>query len=969
MDITEIHSDDRPAQRPADPRLSRADRVLLALALLALLATALLGNPPPPTRDWPAGSLLQHIVAAVSLEYRLPTLRGIEAKTLLVSLLSGILLVWATVRLASGTLLLAHDLPNAPGATAHRAQAATLSLAAVFLLILWSLVSALWSRSPAVAAGSIWVLSLGWLWAAGLALHGHRRLVRPLTDILLVAATLTAILSLWYWHARATEIRLGWPLGNPLSLASVMVPTVLLAAGRLAEQIAHWSASTQRPRTAARAALYAAITALTLTTLLATGSRGPLLAVLIGLAAAIWVALSRQRRIALGLAGVVLLALATPSAFDWLFTAAGGRDASARMRVYAWRDALQLAWNKPAAGHGAGAFSLLSTSLSAPDCLVDPLAMSGQVSSHAHCEPLELLADLGVFGALLGVAIWGFAATAAAGRAAGPDRWLAAALAGAVVAAFVDASTGVSWRLPGPAPFLAMPVALTWMLCRQPASATPSAPLHRPLITWLPAILGLAVAFAGIADFAAARFLYRSQAAMQQAQRTLAARRTDADTRPQIAILAAYATRQADLAARWQMDPPRKLVALLAAGQLRATLAYLPQPSAAADSPTSQHILETGLTILQYLAALTRLTPTAAGYADTDWRIAEQLNAIAGLAAQAHADTQAAQYRQQALSLVLQYFATRPLDREAIWQAMSVWPELPPAQRLSLLRGTLRDEGEVWRQQSAAVPGYLRWTQQQGYVFRMWHLLADQADSVQVTFVEAGYSALHQPYRHWQDPLAPEGLRLAAGRLLLQGRPDQAADLLNLAILLYDRSAGLLPYSHAATWLDLAACRLRQAPNDALWAQAALLQALAILRPLPANPVHTQLLDLADSLHQAIAAVAATTPAPSADACYAAVDLFWDMPAAQWPAPIDSWAHRADAAAAQGMAGGVTLQLLIGRGDAPAARAHLQQQLAQGASKPALQTALRQAGYRWPSRQPLATDLIHQLTATSQPTN
>jgi hypothetical protein len=1008
MDILEVRPGLGRVGTGGAEQLTGSDRIMLGLAALGLLSTALLGNPRPPARPWPADSILQYIVWAVSFGYQLGTLHGVEVKTTLVSLIGGILLVWATVRVLRGRLRLLPDVPSGEGTGDERASAATLSLFAVLLLVAWSLASVFWSRDAATAVGGTWVLSLGWVWAAALALHGHRRLVRPMIDVMLAAASVTAALSLWYWHSRAIEERLGWPLGNPLSLGSVMLPAVLIGAGRLAEQVSGlwgrlpdaagaaermqgptglpWqpvqetaqaraspvdgAGMNRRWPATAGALVYAAVTGLALATLLATGSRGPLLALLIGLVAGVWVAAARPWRVALSLGAVVVVALAAPMAANWLFHAGGGRDASARMRVYAWRDALRLAASKPAAGHGAGAYALLSTGMSLPDCVLDPLAMSGEISTDAHSEPLQLLAELGVFGAVIGLAIWGFAGAAAIGRAQGADRWLAAGVSGAIAAAFVDASTGVSWRLVGPGPFLAMPVALAWMLCR--ASPTAQGTARRGPAGWglIPAAAGIAVGLAGIVDFAAARCLFRAQSAMQQVERALVAdgigpsTRQAGEVRKRAAELAGSALAQADTAARWRMDPSRRLVCLLAAARLRASLGYMPLLLGASpeDLAAGQRIMDAGIGILQ------RLETIAPGYADAGWRMAELLDDKASLAGKAGDEAGAARDRQRALEAALGYLGIRPLDRERIWQSFSIWPEIPPAQRLSLLRGVLREEAEVWRQLAPATAAYIRWARQRGYAARMWQQLGEQADSVDDSFMETGYSSLRLAYRQWRDPLAPEAVRLSAIRRVVRGEPAQAADALELANLLYERTGGLLPYSQAVCRVELAACRIRQGTDQSAWAAAAIAQARQILAPLPQSAVRAELEALADQTQRGIEAAGGGYAGSEPEPWLVAVDLFWDMPPGKWPADIEAWARRADAAsAAKGGPANLTLQLLVGRGDAKAAWAQMEQMLAQGAARTAVEGALREAAFRWPARQAMAAALIQQLRSASSP--
>ena len=77
---------------------------------------------------------------------------------------------------------------------------------------------------------------------------------------------------------------------------------------------------------------------------------------------------------------------------------------SIRSRIaYDWPYGLHLFSQKPFAGHGDGAFSFLAGQFARADQIDDPGIMRSDESywtGHAHNEFLELLADLGVFGAL-----------------------------------------------------------------------------------------------------------------------------------------------------------------------------------------------------------------------------------------------------------------------------------------------------------------------------------------------------------------------------------------------------------------------------------------------------------------------------------------------------------------------------------------------------------------------------------------
>lgn len=949
----------QPEYRPADAatdsyRLRWSDYLLLVLAGLGLLGATLLGNPQASSRAWPAGSVLERIVWILSLGYSLPTSRGLEIKSLLTALISGLLLIGATIRLIRRRVRLLDDWQGFHGSTTQRANAATLSVWAALLLIVWGWLSASWAGDVAIAFGSVWVFSLGWVWAAGLALHGHRSIVRPLADVLLGVAAVTAVLSLWYWKVRSQDARLGWPMGNPLLLASVMLPPVLIGAGRLAEHIEElWRQGWQGRRVAATAACALAV-GLALATLLATGSRGPVLALVAGLAAAAWISLPRTARVAWALVAVVVLAMAAPTVADKVFSAGGGRDASARLRLYAWHDAMDLALQKPSAGQGAGGFARLATSMAARDTVTDPLAMGGQVSTHAHCEMLELLADLGIFGLFLGLAIWAFAGTAAAAKARGRDRWIAACITGAVVAVFLDACSGVSWRMPGPAAFMAMPAALAWMLWREPRHTdSPGRGFTWPGL--IPAVVGAAVIAAGVTDFAAARALHLADLATRQAE--IARQHSpqlppaeQLDALQQEEQLAIYAIQQADWAKLYRLDPPRRLEAWLASGRLREALAYLPVSAGKGDPPSlarGQQLLDDGLAIL------TAMNNIAPDYGDLRWRMAELLDGKAGLAQRAGLAGSVQEWRGQSLSMALQHFEASPLDADRIWRAMAVWPEIPPAQRLQLLRGTLRAESQVWREPPTFnTTAYQRWSEQHWYLNRLWHALGAQAADVANQSLELAYSQLQVPYDQWQNLLAPEGVRIAAWYEVLAGKPADAANTLALADVLYEHSNGLLIYSRAANQLDLAACCIRQGKDNSASADAALVAARRDLRQLPDNWVRRQIEQAADVLQQAIDVVSRRYGGDDPAAWQAAVDLFWDMPPKTWPGEIAGWAKQADDLLARQQAvPPVQLQLAIARGDLAGAQARAEQLLRSGINPQEIDAAVRQAKYRWPWRQ------------------
>jgi hypothetical protein len=270
---------------------------------------------------------------------------------------------------------------------------------------------------------------------------------------------------------------------------------------------------------------------------------------------------------------------------------------------------------------------------------------------------------------------------------------------------------------------------------------------------------------------------------------------------------------------------------------------------------------------------------------------------------------------------------------------------------LQLLRGTLRVEPEVWEPARAPVlPPLRQWLQEQASIARLWHQAGPAAEALHKGFVEFGYSELSRAYGDWQDPLTPERVRLAAVRQTMLGDPVGAQDLLELASLLYEHTDGLLPYSLAATRLEVAAARVRRGPGNAAWAVGAIEEALQILRALPRGVVRGQLQHRAGVLRDAIGA-AAGDPEASVEALGAAVELYWLLPPGWWPEQIEEWAQRVDAALVErGQAPTFLLQLLMAGGDAEALEAHEQRLLGRGVSQSAIDRAVREAGYRWPWR-------------------
>ena len=241
-------------------------------------------------------------------------------------------------------------------------------------------------------------------------------------------------------HTYATEggiaLRPASTLGNPILLGAVLAAVLPIALVRLA------SARGDATRLVPAAALLAASLVMTL-------SRGSWLAAAIGAFASVGVAGlagAHARRIAWTAAGSLAPALlfgvarASGPIVQRLAETVDGTTLATRELIA--RAALQLWSERPVAGVGPDAFALAFPRVQ------DPAFWRAEwigMPTHAHSVPLQVLATLGVAGAIAGLA-WMIAAAAAwvrAWRRHRPARFTLAAIAGALLALAIAGATNV----------------------------------------------------------------------------------------------------------------------------------------------------------------------------------------------------------------------------------------------------------------------------------------------------------------------------------------------------------------------------------------------------------------------------------------------------------------------------------------------------------------------------------------------
>jgi O-antigen ligase/tetratricopeptide (TPR) repeat protein len=762
--------------------------VMAAVATVALLANGLLTSPSRFSEQHEQDlSLLRPVVTALGLYGQFPTARGVEIRNLvfytgaaLLALLGGLRLILATraPRLSYDDLL---DL---------RRRAAS-PFFWWMLLLLVSVVSSYYAHAPDMCKGRVLIrlLETAWWWPLAILL-ACRDAWRVAVGLLSVLA-LTAVLALWYYIVRVAPqhagARLQYPIGNELWMGACLLPGVFVA---LAVALSRPESRGLPAAASAKSALRlgAALLALVviITALYLTKSRSALIGLAAGLLTlACFVCGKLGRRVVLLLA--ILAALGGSIYLHrHLQEGVGGiRSHSIRSRlIYEWPYALHLFFQKPVAGNGDGAYSMLAGRLERDEQLDDPAILRLDEWSwpgHAHNEVLELLSDVGLVGAISYIAVVVLIVYRAlrfcdrCPSSQRSDRWLAIGLSSALVGSVVEQCGDPAIREPGLPPIFLTVLALVWCFARQAVPAGPATEGGRRFPVWQVRLAGLAVCLAaallgwqGVQDWRAARARYEAGRLM--------------DKRDYAKSIA-----QADFAAEHLLDPFQRALARMIAVWVRSLAfddalnqpAPPPGPTAPPVAVPSADPMSISEDALSRLIALDHDVPRFLRLSRLGAEL--HMNRARDFGRRGDKDRERDSHV-KLISALMQNQKDEPflLDRTtALWK---VRPDAGALERLGWLRGLMRagEFGDGFVELFRTLPNYRDFSQS------MNDLYAVAMQDAKRTFAT------------WHDKLSPETLRAAALAQALAGNPEEAVTLAEQAQGLYANAGARLFVAHSA---------------------------------------------------------------------------------------------------------------------------------------------------------------------------
>lgn len=530
-------------QIQSDSTIRPLDVVMICIVGMTVAGSMLLLSAAKPTApvdgaiEWHEESLLRAVVQLLCLNYQVPTFYSGAIKNFILGIGAGLALLGLTVAVISGARTIDEE-PAALGQPVASPDASTIRdhhadrrhiaplLAAqvlVGLYLLWSFASSRWATAPQLAVGASILLAIPFLWSfalgRGLTAHGATIAARAVA----LVTVLIAAIAIWYHYGRNPTLRAEFPAGNPTFLAACLIPGMLISIGTTITLAIGLAREVSIKRVASLVAGLLVIS-LGAWAFYLTKSRGPTVGLVAGLLAMPFFALRDRRR---WIPALLCASLAVTGYFYYARSADAfsptNRDATIRLRTYAWSYAWRMFNERPFRGHGQGGFTLTSDSYAVDDALDDPLVFESRIA-HAHNEWLEVMADLGAVGIVLVTAA--LLLTLRAGIAALRTtvdlrrQWVLIGLMSALVGLVVEECFGVGLRVSGVPTLFFTTLGLIWALS---ASAVTDATRFlattrtgRTLTCLVSGLLGIGVLTLTQQDFAAARHAYQAGDALQR---------------------------------------------------------------------------------------------------------------------------------------------------------------------------------------------------------------------------------------------------------------------------------------------------------------------------------------------------------------------------------------------------------------------------------------------------------------------
>ncbi|NLX13100.1 MAG: O-antigen ligase family protein [Phycisphaerales bacterium] len=802
-------------QSPLEDTLSKAgtlERFIVAILAVTLAATCFLISAGHGVKQgyqaWRSDSVLRILVELLNFNYQYPTLRGVEIKWLAqglgaAAIILAVTLAWfSRSRRDEGEQDIASE-DAIPPATHVEKRSWMLTPPAAAALALagfagWSILSYYWSVWPEASFLNGLQLSFAVLWAIVLSRTLTRTSVHwaSLAIVLILAATAT--LGLWYRQERSPEMRLEFPIGNPLFFAACLLPGIALLPAVILRRWSTRDLASQRwygpksrqPSSSITKWRWIILLAATLIPLLwafrLAEPRGPALGLIAGINVAILLAVRRRWRWAVVLA-IVLQIFAAYGLYQAHMARPGGdRNATIRLRLCTWRYAGTLALHQPLVGHGRDTYPILAQRMSVPDVERDPLAFPSLYLGHAHNEWLQVLAELGAVGfaliaTALGITFWCVLLTLHRPMTRA-DKWCLLGLTATLTAIIVEECFNVAMRKPGLPIFFYTVIGLLLAFCRD--SLVPSLVVprkHGQPLRWVVLLAGLfvvwAIASASWQDWQGALAHTQAVDKAEQENWNQAFRHFETASSDRFCIedrLAAFQGKvfTAYRAAEWQVQRTGQMLARQKAMQgINPQARMLAAEQSAAFETYFRLCQKAGIEVLQRAPGW----PDIARRLGESWILKAQMERIEQ---QFGLREEVANYIAEARPWLLAEYEDNRLNWAAAYRLLMVIPDQPMLDRLNIARTPLR-----YGPMPAEMEGLLATYANEPH----YNQIMDQA------LAEAHHLLKSSNSQAWSNAYIPELFRLAALARKLEGRFADAARLAEEAATLLDTIRARFP--------------------------------------------------------------------------------------------------------------------------------------------------------------------------------